>query len=58
LVSGAANRQIICAVGDAACLQAKLLSGNSASNLPNGIVNCVNATGNNYLSNGKSEAIC
>mgnify|MGYP003337753829 CR=1 FL=1 len=53
LVSGDANRKVICAVGDANCLQNKLLSGNSASSLPNGVVNCVNATGNNYLSNGK-----
>jgi hypothetical protein len=64
LISGSANRQIICSVGDADCLQNKLVSGNSASSLPNGIVHCVNATGNNYLSNGKfrsyllSQEIC
>ncbi len=53
LVSGDANRKIIISSTDASCMQSKLPSGSSSSQLPNGVVNCVTATGNNYLSNGK-----
>jgi len=53
LTNGDANRKIIIGTTEASCLQSRLPSGNSSTQLPNGIVYCNTATGNSYLNNGK-----
>jgi hypothetical protein len=53
LVNGDGNREIIIGTGDGSCMQSKLPSGSSSGQLPNGIVNCTNATGSGYLNSGK-----
>ena len=53
LSMGDGTRKMNFDVNDAGCLQSKLPAGNTNGQLPNGIVNCTNATGTGYLNNGK-----
>ena len=53
LVNGDGSRQVVIATDGGPCMQSRLPSGNSNTQLPNGIVTCQNATGNTYLNNGK-----